>query len=399
MRLNRLLNYSLYFAISIFAITFTIASPIMIEIGGSISQAISNMGLLMTLFSSGFVAGSLLTGLLTRFIPKAFVLNISLVFQALFLLVFPFSNSFILMLIVYFIIGMSGGFIETLISLMLPEINKEQAGYYLNISQVFFGVGAFAGPYISSIVVRIGLNWELSYYFLAFLSFISFMIFSILRVKCRSLVTVPDFNPANIDKKSKDKNIAFSTLTVKLLILFSFTMLVYTASEDGLNAWIPTFFRLERGFSTYQASQILSFYWLAIAAGRLLIGILVKKINIMKITIIISILGFLSTFAGIMVENKYLNLIFFMFTGLFYSGIWPNIVALSMQYFKKDKRRDAFVSLIIASGGIGALMAPWIIGSIFKISNLFIGLLVCVLFIFIEAILLIFLSRYKVKNE
>ncbi|MHB8280896.1 MAG: MFS transporter, partial [Candidatus Humimicrobiaceae bacterium] len=176
MRLNRLLNYSLYFAISIFAITFTIASPIMIEIGGSISQAISNMGLLMTLFSSGFVAGSLLTGLLTRFIPKAFVLNISLVFQALFLLVFPFSNSFILMLIVYFIIGMSGGFIETLISLMLPEINKEQAGYYLNISQVFFGVGAFAGPYISSTVVRIGLNWELSYYFLAFLSFISFMI-------------------------------------------------------------------------------------------------------------------------------------------------------------------------------------------------------------------------------
>jgi len=356
------------------------------------------MGLLMTLLSSGFVAGSLLTSLLTRFMPKSYILNISIIFQALFLIIFPLSHSFILMLIVYFTIGMSGGFIETTISLMLPEINKGQAGYYLNISQVFFGIGAFAGPYISSIVVRIGLNWKLSYYFLAFLSFISFLIFSILRVKCKSLITISDFNSSNTNKSNHDKKIKISALTIKLLLLFSFTMLMYIASEDGLNAWIPTFFRLERGFSAYQASQILSFYWLAIAAGRLFIGLMAKKINLMKITIIISIFGFLSTFAGIMVENKYLNLIFFMLAGLFYSGIWPNIVALSMQYFKNDKRRDSFVSIIIAVGGIGALISPWMIGSIFKISSLFIGLLVCVLFIFIEVILIIILSRYKVKN-
>jgi len=398
MKLKRLLNYSLYFSLGVFALTFTVASPIMIEIGVSVSQNISNMGLLMTLFSSGFVAGSLLTGLLTRFLPKSYILNISIIFQAIFLAIFPQSHSFILMLAVYFIIGMSGGFIETLISLMIPEINKEQTGYFLNISQVFFGIGAFAGPYISSIVVRTGLNWGLAYYFLAFLSFMSFLIFSILRVKCKSLLTVSEFDSSYKNKNIQDKKIKVSSLSIKLLILLSFTILMYVASEDGLNAWIPTFFRLERGFSAYQASQILSFYWLAIAAGRLLIGLLAKKINLMKITIVISILGFLSTFAGIMVENKYLNLIFFMLTGLFYSGIWPNIIALSMQYFKNDKRRDSFVSILIAVGGFGALIAPWIIGSIFKISSLFTGLLVCVLFIFIEVVILLFLSRNKVKD-
>jgi fucose permease len=399
MRLNRLLNYSLYFTISIFAITFTIASPVMIEIGGSVSQPISNMGLLMTIFSTGFVTGSLLTGLFTRFMPKAYILNISLAVQALFLLLFPFSHSFILMLVVYFIIGMCGGFIETLVSLMIPEINKENAGYYLNIAQVFFGVGAFLGPYISSIAVRIGLNWEISYYLLAFLSFLSFIFFSILRVKCRSLVPVSGFNIGGIGGKATNKSAVFSSLTVKLILLFSFAMLMYVASEDGLNAWIPTFFRLERGFSAYQASQILSFYWLAIAAGRLLIAFLVKKISILKVTIIISILSVLSAFAGIMVANKYLNLALFILTGLFFSGIWPNILALAMQYFKNDARREAFISLIIAVGGIGALMAPWVVGSIFKISNLFTGLLLCVLFIFIVVVLLILLSRHKMKNE
>jgi len=331
--LKQLLNYNLYFAISIFGITFTIASPILIEIAESISQNISNMGLLMTLFSSGFVAGSLLISLLTKFTPKAYILNISLMFQALFLLIFPFSDAFILMLIVYFIIGMSGGLIEPLISLMLPEINKEQAGYYLYISQVFFSIGAFAGPYISSTIVRMGLNWELSYYFVAFLSFINFFIFSILRLKCKSLITTSDFNSSNTDENNQDKKIKFSASTIKLLLLFSLTMLMYTASEDGLSAWIPTFFRLERGFSTYQVSKILSFYWLAIAVGRLSLSFLVKKINLMKFTIIISFFGFLSTFAGIMVEKKYLNLVFFMFTGLFYSGIWPNIIVLSIQHY------------------------------------------------------------------
>lgn len=399
MKLERLLNYSLYFAISIFAITFTIASPIIIEIGGSISHEVSNMGLLLTLFSSGFVAGSFLTGLLSRFMPKTIVLNISMVFQWLFLIIFPFSKSFILMLIIYFIIGMSGGLVETLVSLILPEINnKKQAGYYLNISQIFFGVGAFVGPYISSIIVKVGLNWKISYYILAMLSFMSFFIFSILRIKCKSSIKLHTLKTEIIGNRDQTKRLEFSAITIKLLLLFSFTMLMYTASEDGLNAWIPTFFRLERGFSTYQASQILSFYWLSIAAGRILISFLVRKVNLMKLTIIISILGFLSTFAGITVENKYLNLIFFMLTGLFYSGIWPNTVALSMQYFKSDEKKDFFVSMIIAFGGIGALIAPWVIGSIFKISNLFIGLLICVLFIFVEAILLISLSRLKVKN-
>lgn len=398
MKLRQLFNYSLYFAISIFAVTFTIASPIMIEIGRDISQNIANMGLLMTLFSSGFVAGSLLAGVFIRFKSKTLILNLGILLQVLFLAVFPFSNSFALMLAVYFIIGISGGMIETLVSLILSELNKEHAGYYLNISQVFFGIGAFIGPYISSIAVKSGLDWQISYYFLVFLALLSLVIFSILRIKSKSSALFSEVNNTIAHKENKDKKIGFSALSIKLLLLFFFAMLMYGASEDGLNAWIPTFFRLERGFSAYQASQILSFYWLAIAAGRFFTSLILKKINILKFTIIISILGLLSTFAGIVFNYKYLNLLFFLLTGLFYSGIWPNIIALSMHYLKNDKRRDVFVSIIISLGGAGALMSPWIIGGIFKISSLFIGLLTCVLFIFVVVILLISLSGYKEKN-
>lgn len=400
MRANRLLNYSLYFAISIFAATFTIASPIMIEISRSISQDISDMGLIMTLFSTGFVAGSLLTGLLARFASKALILNIGLIIQAAFIMAFGFSGSFSLMLFVYFMIGLAGGLIETLVSLILPEINKTQTAYYMNISQVFFGVGAFAGPYLSSLIVRAGINWQLSYFVLAFISFAGFVFFTILRIRYKILAPLPEISNTAVSSTLCDENCCKikNNSAVRIFILASFIMILYVASEDGLNAWIPTFFRLERGFSIYNSSQILSFYWLAIAAGRLVIGLLAKKLDLLKLTIIISVGGFISTLSGILVENRYLNLVFFIFTGLFFSGIWPNIVALSMDYFRNDKRKDTFVSLIIACGGIGALMAPWIVSSIFKISNLFIGLLSCVLFMLVEIILLICLSKIKVKN-
>ena len=405
MKSNRLANCSLYYAISIFAITFTIASPIIIEIGGSASQDISNMGLLMTLFSTGFVTGSLLTSILTRFFHKSLILNIAMLIQTIFILIFGFSISFTPMLLIYFVIGMCGGFIETLVSLILPEINKGESGYYMNISQVFFGIGAFAGPYISSLIINAGFNWKFSYFLLAFLAFLNFLFFSILRIKYKNKYFSNNKNITvelkNNESKSKIGNSTdgIENSAIKIFILLSFAMILYVASEDGLNAWIPTFFRMEKNYSPYQASQVLSFYWLAMAVGRLLIGLLSKKINLMLLTIVISIGGFLFTLAGILVHNRYLNLIFFIMIGLFFSGIWPNIVALSMEYLKYDKRRDTFVSLIISFGGIGALMAPWIVGRIFKVSNLFIGLLSCALFMLIEIILLLFLQRsLRLKN-
>ncbi len=403
-----MINLSLYFAISIFAITFTIASPIIIEIGESVTQDISNMGLLMTLFSTGFVIGSLLISILTKFFHKSLILNIAMLTQTIFILIFGFSTSFVLMLLVYFIISMCGGFIETLVSLILPEINKLESGYYINISQVFFGLGAFVGPYISSLIIRAGFNWKFSYFLLAFLAFLSFLFFNMLRMKYKNVYySINKNNTIELKNNESKSNIGIDannikTSAMKIFILFSFIMILYVASEDGLNAWIPTFFRMKKNFTPYQASQILSFYWLAIAGGRLLIGLSSKKINLMFLTIVISIGGFFFTLAGILVNNRYLSLIFFIITGLFFSGIWPNIVALSIEYLKYDKRRDPFVSLIISFGGIGALMAPWIVGRIFKFSSLFIGLLSCALFMLIEVILLLFSLRssgLKIKDN
>lgn len=395
---KKLINYSLFYNISIFAITFTIASPILIEISKSINRNISAVGLLFTLFSSGFVLGSLLVGLLSKFFAKESILNITLILQTLFLITFSFSKTYIFVLIVIFMIGMCGGLSETLTSILFVLINKGREGYYLNISQVYFGIGAFIGPYISSTIAKLGLNWNISYYIVAFLALINFILFTFVKFKYRSIITPDILN----ERESniiyiKNKSIKWTPAMITILLLMVLAMFMYAASEDGLNAWIPTFFRLERNLTYYGASQILSFYWLAIAGGRIIVGFLSDRFNLFKLTIIISIFGLLFASAGLIVKNQYANLILFLIAGLFYSGIWPNIVAITSKYFNKN--RETAISIIISFGGVGALFAPWIVGVIYKNYNLFIGLMICILFLFIETIMIfvIYILTLKVR--
>ena len=169
---KKLINFSLFYTVGILALSYTIASPILIEISKSVSSEVSDMGLLYTLFFTGFVLGSFLGGMLSKRLSKMHILNTSLIFHTIFIIIFSFSKNYIFALISSLTIGITGGLNEIMACTLLAELNKGREGYYMNISQMFFGIGAFIGPYISSTVIKFGLNWSSAYYIVAFLAFI-----------------------------------------------------------------------------------------------------------------------------------------------------------------------------------------------------------------------------------
>ncbi|MCL5986849.1 MAG: MFS transporter [Actinobacteria bacterium] len=369
----------------------------MIEISKSISMEVSDMGLVYTFFFTGFVLGSFLGGVLSKYFSKYVILNTSLILQTIFIIVFSFSNNYIFALLSSFAIGTSGGLSEIMACTMLAELNKGREGYYMNISQMFFGIGAFIGPYISSTIIKIGLNWNIVYYIVAFLTLTNFVFFCITSLNYRLKIVTAIEIKSHENTMKTNNTLGWTPAMISILFISAFAMLMYTASEDGLNAWGPTFFRIERGLNLLEAGQVLSFYWLAIAVGRLIVGVLSEKINLLKLTIIISILGLIFVLAGLFVQNKYLNITFFLLAGFFYSGIWPNIVALTSEYFTTNK--EIAMSTVISSGGLGSLLAPLIVGIIYKNSSLFIGLVACVVFLFLEILLMLILSMFTAKNK
>jgi len=100
------------------------------------------MGSIFPFFYAGFILGSLLSSLIVNHWGRKRSLAIFyfLIFISSLGMIFVFS--YLLFIIIFSLIGLSGGFIESQTSSIVLEINKKKEGLYINLTQVFFGIGA-----------------------------------------------------------------------------------------------------------------------------------------------------------------------------------------------------------------------------------------------------------------
>jgi len=378
----------------------SIASPVLIEISRSLSTATPNMGLLFGIYNAGFVAGSVTSA--HRFFKKidhTLLLIFALLLQAIFVFIFSISRNFAFALIMNFIVGIASGIITTLTSIILAEIGKSREAFYQNLGYMFVSLGAFVSPYLSSLIVSSGLSWSLAYQMVAAFTFAN-SILMIIVVRMRHFKNDSHlFNtqiPEKIEKMEAKKGLRkFQGIFSTVLILLIFSTFFYVTAERGLTTWLPTFLRTQRNIDIFYSGQTLSFFWLAIAAGRLITSIASRRFDFVKITIFQGFLGFIATALIVFATDRTAVILLVLIAGLCYSSIWPNIVAFSSRHFKKT--RDSVISILIATTGVGAIIAPWLLGEIYNISSLYISLLCVSLFLLIQT--LIFLTIRVIVNK
>lgn len=388
---KKLITVSSFFGFFITGMTISIASPILIEIGRTLNKPLNIITLIFTAFFAGYALGPIVGNLLLRIFSRKIIIGIMFFFQTLFLCMFSFSPNISLSIGVFFIIGLCGGFFDMILTTILAEMYPGKEGFFINVSHVFISIGAFTGPYISSFSMKLGYNWQLSFYVASVISFINFIFFIFVKI------------PGNIDNnlinnitKKNNNKLSIIKNYKYLILLLVFAAMLYTFSESGLNSWIPTFLRLFRNFSQINSSQVLSFFWLAIAVGRIIIGLTTLKIDIIKITIFISIMGAIFIILGILVKSKLFSAIYFSIAGLFYSGIFPNILTISSIYFKK--LNNIVISFIITFSAIGSLIAPQVLGIIYKYFDLNKAFIILGIVTFVEAFVIFCFKKLSFKK-
>jgi fucose permease len=180
--------------------------------------------------------------------------------------------------------------------------------------------------------------------------------------------------PENKEKTEEKMGLKeFRGIFLTVLVLLIFTTLFYISAERGLAIWLPTFLRTQRNIDILYSGQTLSFFWLAIAAGRLITSIASRRFDFIKITIFQGLLGVIVTTLAIFETNRTIVLLLIIAAGICYSSIWPNIIAFASRYFKAG--RSSAISMLVATTGIAAILAPWLLGVIYTASSLFISLL------------------------
>lgn len=372
------INISCFYGVMVFGMALVMTSPILIEISQRIDRNIENMGSIFSLFYGGFIIGSFLSSSIINYWGRKKTLSFFyfLLFISVLGMAFIFNYPFLI--VVFSLIGLSGGFIESQVSSIVLEVNKKNEGLFVNLTQVFFGIGAFIGPLIPTFIISKGIDWKYSYIILSLICLINFIYFLFINIPDTRLKkirgSIKTFKPVTLDKGA-------------VFFLLVFAIFFYVCAEMGLVIWFPTFLRLNKLFSSILASQVLSFFWLSFVAGRFLIGFLTKKVKILNILLVVTILSIPSILLGIYTENKFLIIFAFVITGLLFSGIWPLIVTLGgLRY---PSKRDFVVSILVMAGGVGGLFSPWLIGKVFSSLNLLFALNIIYIFLFFLIALII----------
>jgi len=359
-----LVNISLFFSMAAFAIAYTVASPMLIEISQRLGIGVGKMGYSFSSYFVGFIAGSLISSFFIRKSNRRFFLIFFnfLITVSVFFLTFMFN--FYLTLVLFLFIGISGGFIESQVSFLMIELNRKSEGLFMNLSQVFFGIGAFAGPFLFIITMKAGIDWKYAFVISSGICLINLVY--LLFIDISAIERDADNNgQAEIKKTAGKANLILipetrDTTSGKTIFLLSMLVIFfYVSTESGISIWVPTFLRMNKSFSEILSGKILSFFWFATVAGRILIGFLSKKIRILNILIFEVLASILFVVLGIYLKNNELVIMSFALSGLFLSGIWPLIVTYSG--LKHPRSENFTISFIVLAGGVGGLVSPYLL--------------------------------------
>lgn len=341
------MSYLIVFA---FAMNLTVISPLLPAISKSFSIGIPESGLIFTTNFIGFVIFVLAGGVLSDKYGKKAVLFVSLVGFTLSIFAFSTSQGLYSACIIMFFLGGFGGIIETLIMALASELHPERPSYYVNLSQVFFGIGAVVGPLMAGLVLSRGLDWRICY----------------IAVGILSLVLTAGFARCRIPRVSGGSGFSLSHIkhitSDKGFILICLCMFLYTGSEVGGWGWLATFLKQSLGFGASKASVAVSAFWLSMTAGRLLCGSLTARFSMRGIIITLSSISAAVTLLSSIVRSEAAIWVVVVAMGLAYSSQFPLIIS-SGSNASKEYQGTVF-SLLVGSGSVGSMTVPLAMGFI-----------------------------------
>lgn len=323
--------------------------PLMTTISKSLSADFQNFGLVIIVQFFSFFTAAFFGGLLCEKIAidsrKLTIAGLIIVSLTMFFGIYIKSfTGFIFWAIP---LGVGGGLLETFASIMIAQYEKPKSSKLMNLSQIFFCVGAITAPQIVSLALYLGFLWKSI-----------FILFSIII----ALITVffalfakrnPDFvKSSSIIVHSQN----LSIFRDKLFYLLSLLMFVYVMLESSCFCWISVYFEKALVCPEHISPLSLSVFWFGLIIGRLTVVLLPEKFSFWYAIFGGVILMLISSLLLSFISSIFVVAILLFFIGLGAGPIWPTTVAIC-HYARNN---TSFTSYIIAVGSLGVAFGAWL---------------------------------------
>lgn len=311
---------------------------------------ISQISILFTARSLGYLAGSFVLGRLYDRLPGHWIISSMLVCMGILVAFSAVIPMLWLLFIVMLLIGVTEGIVDVGGNTLLMWVHSPNSGPFMNGLHFFFGAGAFISPLIIAWVVARTSDIQWAYWTLAIL-----FLPAALWLACLPSPT----NPAATRTGPVAK---VNPILVSLVALFLF---LYVGAEVSFGGWVYTY-AVDLKLADIQTAALLtSFFWGALTAGRLLsipIALRAQPRRILLVDLVGVIVSFLIVLfwpvpsVGLWVGS--------IAIGLFMASIFPTMLSFAE---KRMAMSGKVTGYFFIGSSLGGMFVPWLCGQLFDL--------------------------------
>lgn len=307
------------------------------------------------LISGGTILSSLLSARLINRFGTGIITAVSTTLTAIALLGFSLSENLFFLCLCAVPLGLGAGAIDA------AQNNYVALHYnarHMSFLHCFYGVGVAISPYLMSLGIQRG-NWR-SGYFWTFCLQAAISIVAILSVPLWKKA-----HPESLKTQETEKVESVSLFQLAKLPAIRATWLMFIAScsiEAVCTQWSSTFFVQTKNLSADAAAKIAILYFVGLALGRFVSGLLAKRLTSWKlIRIGCGIFLFAIVLLALPVSHIAFPCVGLFLTGFGIGPIYPNLTYLTPINFNKEQSQ-AVIGSQMALSYVGIMLAPILFG-------------------------------------
>lgn len=303
-----------------------------------------------------FISSLFSSRLINKFGTYA-VTAVSTALTALALLGISFSGNFLFLVLIAIPLGLGAGAIDS-------GLNNYVALHYnamqMNFLHCFYGVGVSVSPYVLSFALGGEAGWRGGYRWIALVQLVITLILILSlplwrKHKQHRLEETLEEAPKTLSLKEQLK---VKGLPVVWVLFFSAVAIEFCAGS-----WGSTFLVEHKHLAVDLAAKTVTFYYLGIAVGRFVAGLLSLKLKPNQLVL----LGIVVTGAGLVVLalpfGPTVSAIGLFLCGFGISPIYPNLMHVTPMVFGRDVSQSV-VGSQMAAGVLGGMIAPALFGQV-----------------------------------
>lgn len=307
------------------------------------------------LISAGTIVSSLFSAKLINYLGTAKITAVSTTITAVALYGFSCSTNIIWMCIFSIPLGLGAGAIDTALN---NYVALHYKAVHMNFLHCFYGIGVSLSPFLMSLALSDN-SWR-SGYKTVFLFQLCIAILTIISIPLwekvqHSSKTISTENGRTVvfSKLLKNKKISMSCMS-----FFGSCGLEYTCG-----VWGSTFLVISRGIPADTAAFLITFYYVGMALGRFLSGILSISINSTRIIKLGQAITLAAIIIIILPFPAYISGIALFMIGLGNGPVFPNMLHLTPENFGKDLSQSV-MGVQMAASYFGIMLSPALFGLI-----------------------------------